>query len=296
MTEVCPARAAVDLPPRGRFIGLQALAWLLAAPLLGAAVARAAVWAEHVRAPLLVFPLLVGGGLGVLLVAAMRVLNTGHRPTLITGAVLAAVVAAAGQHYIHYREYADARAAFLAQKRDDGLLGQFQEMMPAAAPSFSDYMRSQARLGRAITADYSLQGAAAWASWALDGTLLLAAALTMVYVFSRSPYCHVCRSWYRLVRGGRVDGDTALRLADAAALRIDEPAAAARYRLSHCASGCGPARFQLAFDDGKGSTRHGEAWLAAADRETVVRVRWTRPGRWTRSRRPTIIDTGQWWA
>jgi hypothetical protein len=272
VTEVCPPRAAVELPPRGRFIGLQALAWLLAAPLLGAAVARAAVWAEHVRAPLLIFPLLIGGGLGLLLVAMMRVLNIGHRPTLLIGAVLAAVVAAAGQHYIHFRDYADARAAFLAQKQDGGLLGQFQKVMPTVAPSFSDYMRGQARRGRAITADYSLRGAAAWASWALDGMLLLAAAVAIVYVFSRSPYCRVCRSWYRLVRGGRVDGATAARLAEAAGLKIDEPVATARYRLSHCASGCGSARFQLACDDGKGSTRQGEAWLAAAEREGVVRV------------------------
>ena len=273
MSEGRPAQPAVDLPRRGRFVASQAVVWFLAAPLLGAAVARAAVWAEHVRAPLLIFPLVVGGGLGILLVAVMRLANIGHRPTLMAGAVLAATVAAAGQHYIHYRDYADARAAFLAQKQDDGLLGQFQEMMPAAAPNFPDYMCRQARLGRAITADYSLYGAAAWASWAVDGLLLIAAAVAMIYVFSRSPYCQVCRSWYRQVRGGRVDGDTAARLADAAAVTINQPVTAARYRLSHCASGCGPARLQLACDDGRGSTRHFEAWLAAADREVVGRVR-----------------------
>ncbi len=279
MTEVCPARAAVELPPRGRFIAWQALAWVLAAPLLGAAVARAAVWAEHVRAPLLIFPLLIGVGLGLLLVAMLRTLNIGHRPTLIIGAVLAAVVAVVGQHYLHYRDFVYTRAAMLAEKADQGLAGAFTEMMPAP-PSFADYMLWQAREGRAITGKFtvkiaalqSLRGAGAWASWAMDGMLLVAAAVAIVYVFSRSPYCHVCRSWYRLVRSGRVDGDTAARLAEAAGLKIDEPIAAARYQLSHCSSGCGPARFQLACDDGKGSTRHGEAWLAAADREGVTRL------------------------
>ena len=272
MSEVRPAQGAVELPQPGRFIASQALVWLLAAPLLGAAVARAAVWAEHVRAPLLIFPLVVGAGLGLLLVAVMRLAHIGHRPTLIVGAVMAAVVAAAGQHYIHYREYANARAAFLAQKQDDGLLGQFQEMMPVAAPTFADYMRGQARLGRAITAGYSLRGAAAWASWLLDGSFLIAMAVAVVYAFSRTPYCRDCRSWYRPVRGGRVDGDAAARLAEAAGLKIGRPIATARYRLSHCASGCGLARLQLACDDEHGSTRHFESWLAAAEREGVVRV------------------------
>lgn len=143
MTEVCPARAAVELPPRGRFIAWQALAWVLAAPLLGAAVARAAVWAEHVRAPLLIFPLLIGVGLGLLLVAMLRTLNIGHRPTLIIGAVLAAVVAVVGQHYLHYRDFVYTRAAMLAEKADQGLAGAFTEMMPAP-PSFADYMLWQA--------------------------------------------------------------------------------------------------------------------------------------------------------
>ena len=143
--------------------------------------------------------------------------------------------------------------------------------MPAP-PSFAGYMLWQAREGRAITANYSLRGFAAWASWAMDGVLLLAATAAMIVWFSRGPYCAGCRSWYRPIRGGRVDGDTALELADAAALKIDEPVAAARYRLTHCASGCGPARLQLACDDEHGGTWHCEAWLNAAERENVVRV------------------------
>ncbi len=144
MTEDFSAQAAVDLPRRGRFVASQALAWFLAAPLLGTAVARAAVWAEHVRAPLLIFPLVVGGGLGFLLVAAMRMMNIGHRPTLISGAVLAAVVAAAGQHYLQYRDFVQARAAMIAEKGDQGLAGAFTELMPAPPP-FADYMLWQAQ-------------------------------------------------------------------------------------------------------------------------------------------------------
>jgi hypothetical protein len=265
-------RSAVEFSPRGTFVAWQGLVWLLAALLLGAAVARAAAWAEHVRAPLLIFPLIVGCGLGLLLTAVMRLANVGHRPTLIVGTVLAAVIATAGQHYVHYRDYAEARASFLSQKRDNATLAQFQELMPDASPGFVDYLRRQARLGRAITADYSLRGAAAWASWAVDGLLLAAAAVATVYVFSRDPYCRACRSWYRPVRSGRVDGDTAARLAKAAGLMIEQPIAAARYRLSHCASCCGPARLQLAYGDEHGNTRHSEAWLAAAERDGVTKA------------------------
>jgi hypothetical protein len=270
-----PSPSAVEIPRSGRFVASQALIWCVAAALAGAAVARAAVWAEHVnklRAPLLIFPIVVGCGLGLLLAAVMRLANIGHRPTLLVGAVLAAIVAATGQHYVYYREYLDARAAFLAEKRDDAALAQFQAMAPLATPGFVEYLRAQARLGRTVTTDYSLRGAAAWASWALDGLLLMAAAVAVVYAFSRSPYCQACHSWYRPVRAGRVDSDTALRLVEAAAIRIDHPIVAARYRLSHCASGCGPARLQLACDDGRGSTHGCEAWLPAAGREGVTKV------------------------
>jgi hypothetical protein len=229
------------------------------------------VWAEHIRAPLLVFPLVIGFGLGLLLAAVMRLAQIGHQPTLIAGAMLAAIIASAGQHYFQYRDFIDARAAILAQKSNQGFAGAFAEMMPTA-PSFADYMLWQAREGRAITAKYSLRGAAAWASWALDSMLLIAAAVAMVYASSRSPYCSACRSWYRPVRTGQVKGETAARLADAAAVKIDWPSTTARYRLSHCASGCGPARLQLAFGDEDGHMQQAEAWLTAAGREEVTRV------------------------
>ena len=122
-----------------------------------------------------------------------------------------------------------------------------------------------------MTTDFVLRGAAAWASWALDGLLVLLATSIIVYMACRTPYCRVCRSWYRTTRAGPLATDTARRLAEAASLPIEEPLAAAQYRLSHCASGCAPSRLELACR-GQTQTRIVAAWLSAAQREQVVRV------------------------
>ena len=60
-------------------------------------------------------------------------------------------------------------------------------------------------------------------------------------------------------------------MAAAAVLPPDKVCGPARYRLSHCLSGCGEARLELACD-GKGSGKVGEAWLLAAQREQVGHV------------------------
>jgi len=262
----------VDPPQRGRFVVWHALVWLMAAPLLGTAVARAAVWIEHFRAPLVIFPLLAGCGLGLLLVLLMRLAQIGHRPTLLIGAVLAVIAAVAGQHGFSYLDYRAARAEFIAQKHEGLSLEDLPEMMSVAPPSFADYMRAQAAVGRPITEKFVLRGAAAWASWAVDGLLVLATTVAIVSIAGRAPYCNVCRSWYRTVRTGALGGDAAVKLAEAASLRIAEPLGAAHYRLSHCASGCGPARLQLARDGAQGDARRCEAWLVAVERERVVKV------------------------
>jgi hypothetical protein len=230
------------------------------------------VWFEHVRAPLVIFPLLVGCMLGLLLVTVVRFAGIGHLPTLAAGAVLAALAAAGGQHYFSYRDYLDARGAFLARKGESSLAGAFLQAAPAATPGFCDYMCGQAKLGRPITTGYSLRDAAAWASWTLDGILLTAATVAIVYFTNRAPYCATCRSWYKSIRSGRVDGEVVTRLANAATLLIARPGTAARYRLSHCASGCGLARLQLSWNDAHGRAQRAEAWLAAGNRDAVGKV------------------------
>jgi hypothetical protein len=264
------------LPHRSRFVATQTLIWCLASPLLGVAAARVAVWAQRVRAPVLIFPLLVGCGVGLALAALMRLAQIGHRPTLVFGAVLAALLAAAGQHYFSYRDYVDARATFLAQKPENAMLEALGEKIPVATPGFAGYMCGQARVGRPLFdikgETVALRGATAWASWGIDGLITLASAVAIVYVFARSPYCNACRSWYRTVRSGRLGSDIAPRLADAADMPIEQPVAAAHYRLTHCASGCGSARLELTWETSEGRVQRGEAWLDSAAREGVMKV------------------------
>jgi hypothetical protein len=262
--------SAAAVHPRrvGRFVASQALLWLLAAPILGATVARVAVWGQNFASPLLIFPLLVGCGLGLLLLGLMRLGQVGHRPTLWSGAMLAVAVAVAGQHYFSFRDF---KTALIAEKRQGLSLAEFPEIMPEAATDFAKFMQRQAAWGRPVTTEFVLRGAAAWASWAFDGLLLLLAASTIVYLACRAPYCRICRSWHRTIRAGSLTADMARRMVDAASLPIEEPPGAAQYRLSHCASGCGPSRLELACR-GQPQTEVVEAWLSAAQREQVARV------------------------
>ena len=70
-------------------------------------------------APNLIFPLLIGCGLGLLLTAVARLAQVGHRATIWSGAVLAVAIAVAGQHYFSYLDFKaalESKAAALAAK------------------------------------------------------------------------------------------------------------------------------------------------------------------------------------
>ena len=250
---------------------LQALLWMVAAPLAGMAVARLAVWVQNVWAPLLIFPLLAGCGLGLSLVGLMRLGQVGHRATLWSGAIVAVVAATAGQHYFSFLDWKAARIAERPQGASLAALQALQEMRPDGSTGFARFMVRQAAAGRPVTTRFTLRGAAAWASWALDGLLMLLATATIVGLACRAPYCSVCRSWYRTIRAGPLAADTARRMAEAASLAVEEPPGAARYRLSCCASGCGRTRLELAVY-GQAKTKVVEAWLSPARCEQVVRV------------------------
>jgi hypothetical protein len=252
----------------GHFVGFQAILWFLATPLLGISVARVAVWVQGFRAPLVLFPLLVGIGLGLLLVAAMRRAQVGHRATVLSGTILAAAVAVAGQHYFSFLDF---QAALTAQKPHGIALDDFQGIMPDVSTSFTRFMQRQAMQGRPVTGEYSLRGAIAWASWSFDGLLSLFAVLAIVRMALRTPYCSHCRSWYRTTRAGPISGGRALRAAKVVSLPIEESLDEARYRLAQCISGCGPSRLEIAY---RGGGKNGvvESWLSAAQREGILRI------------------------
>src|SRR5208282_2805670 len=174
-----PSTSPAAEAPRlvGRFVAIQALIWVFAALMLAAAVARVAAWLQNLWAPLLIFPLLVGCGLGLLLVVVVRLARIGHRATISSGAILAVVVTVIGQHYLSFLDF---KAALIAAKPHGLPLAEFQGMMPDASTSFIRFMRRQALEGRPVNADYTLRGAAAWASWAVDALLTLGATLTII--------------------------------------------------------------------------------------------------------------------
>ena len=172
--------AVIASPRGGRFPARQALVCCLAALLLGAAAARAAVCIEHVRAPWLIFSLALGCGLGLTLVLLMRLAEIGHRPILVVGGVFGSLVAVAGQHYFSYQDYLKARATFFEQQRTFLVPEELTH-----EKTFAEYMRAQAAIGRPIAAGLSLRGPAAWASWAIDGLLVLTSAVVVVCVFSK---------------------------------------------------------------------------------------------------------------
>ena len=181
---------------------------------------------------------------------------------------MAVAVAVAGQHYISFLDF---HAALIAHRPSLLSLEEFREIMPDASTDFVRFMQRQATRGRPVTTEYTLRGAAAWASWAFDGLLTLAATCSIICLACRTPYCSVCRSWYRTIRAGRLTTEAARHAAEAASLPIDKPLDAPQYRLSHCVGGCGPGRLELACGD-RGKGKVVEAWLPAAQRERVVRA------------------------
>ncbi len=253
----------------------RAALWLPVCAALGVPVAWAADIAGTYFAPLVIFPLVVGAGLGALAVGLVRLMQVGHRPTILTGAVLAALVAVAGQHYAGYRRdrqrtRADAETYRIARRAfPEAVKGR----LPKPPGSFADYMRQKAADGRNMDVwQYRAKGLAAWATWAVDGSLVLAAVLAIVIPATRQPYCRRCRTWYRVIHSGRIDGHTAERLIELADVSADECPTSAHYRLVGCQGGCGPLGFALSWEGKDGGTLSVRTWLDAETRSRIVSV------------------------
>ncbi len=269
-------------PPAGRasFRWPIFLAWLLGSLLHGVAVAWLAVVAGTYFHPLIIFPLLVGVGLGAITVAAMRVAQVANRRTVLLGTALAALVAVAAQHYFTYQKAWDHYhvAAQQAQSQSQALqkapnefAQRMMDRMPVAPGSFLDYMLAQSEEGRPI-GSWRARGWMAWASWTLDGLLLAAAALALVAVSLRLPYCNRCRSWYRTTRAGPLDDATAERLAQLVGVPLRHDRRATRFRLQACTGGCGPTLLELLCERPRGGVSRRQAWLDAALRDRVTEL------------------------
>jgi hypothetical protein len=259
----------LDVLRGGRFAWVVLVYWLPCAAGLGGAAAWLAVAVQEHFAPLLLFPILVGVGVGALNVGLMRLAQMGNRPTALLGTLLAVAVAVLGQHYLSYRQQEALRQRQIEAMQQTGPPGVVRELAPPPL-GFAEYMRRQAARGRPV-AGYVLAGWAAWLSWAVDGLLVLAAALAMVIPAARLPYCKACRSWYRTVRAGRVPLALAQRLAEVASATIDDPVSWVRYRLACCQGGCGPTRLELFWESPeRGGRRAIDAWLDVEHRQRAM--------------------------
>jgi hypothetical protein len=267
-------RPQPDVLAGPRFRPLAFLIWLLAAVGLGALAAWLAAGMQFYFAPLLLFPILVGTGLGAASVGLMRVAQMGNRPTAILGVLLAAVVAVTGQHYLDYRREA-VQSLRSIEAKQPAISPDVARLLAAPPESFGDYLRRQADRGRPLSVRWTLRGWAAWLSWGVDGLLVIAAALAMVIPATRLPYCNACRSWYRTIRAGRTPPAAAAqlaRLADPAAA-IDAPARGVRYRLSSCQGGCGPTRLELFWETAdRRSLMSLESWLDTSQRNAAMQT------------------------
>lgn len=247
--------------------------WLPACLVLGIPVAWAAVVAQGYFAPFVIFPLVVGVGLGAMIVGLVRLCQVGNRPTVLLGTLLAVAVTVAGQHYVSYlMAYRWPWQEITTQQHAGQNLS---ELAKVWIPSFTEFMRCQAAHGRPPLTDHVAPAAVAgvtWALWAFDGLLVLAAVLAMVVPAMRLPFCNHCRSWHRVTRSGRIDAWMAGRLAELIDLRAVGPLTSARYRLLNCIGGCGPTGFELSWQQSRGSAFSVQAWLDAEHRDQITRV------------------------
>jgi hypothetical protein len=247
----------------------EAAVWLLLALALGGAMAWLAIGAEPLlRAPLIVFPLLVGACLGGLLVFLLRALQFGHRPTLLLGAAIAALAAIGGQHWLAHRAE---RLAFQGAVKE---MPHLRMVDPEGEPpeGILDYLAWKSGRGRKMShvpmlGDWTMSGAWTCASWALDGLLLLGAATLLVASAARLPYCRRCGSWFRTMRRGPLPDATGRALAALIDAEMPPDARSVKFRMSSCLGGCGPTGLTLVWMQRRDDFTSGIVWLDAAGRD-----------------------------
>jgi hypothetical protein len=159
----------------GRFV-----AWLAICLLAAVALAWIAVRIETARAPVIVFPLVVGGAVGAVAAGVARCAGLPPGRAALGGVLLCAAVTVAGQHTFAWRQWlglleqVSQRARTMGASHGGSLT---VPLGPVATPAMGlvDYLRNEAAQGRPWIAG-RWQGVWAWATWAADALLLLAAA------------------------------------------------------------------------------------------------------------------------
>lgn len=272
MTPKPPIRRGKGPPAGRRWSWPGLLAWTGSSLAVAVLIGAASVTLETFFAPLIFFPLLVGVLFGGLALGLLRQCNVGSRPIVAAALVLAGAVLVTTQHYAHYRHALEQLAA--VEDRLQPLRAAFPEGLPERLDpqrGFVGFLTQQAAAGRPYLYGYTARGPWAWASWALDGAILVAAALGVVLPALRQPYCARCRHWYRTTRSGRVRRRLACPLAEVIDAEIPPGVETVHFRLLNCQGGCGPTGLVLASRRREGLLV-ASAWLDAAGRQRVTEI------------------------
>lgn len=247
-----------------------ALLWLVAALGFAAAWGIGSALLSRLSAPLGLFPLVVGGVLGLVLALLLRATRQGHRRWALGGTVAAAVVAVTAWHATAFRlqQRAASRAQVELQQAAQAFpeLGGRQVRPPPA--SLLEFLQQAADEGRQVFA-WRLRGAAAYASWTVDGLLLLAAALYCVRRQTAQPWCAACEDWLRTTRSGRAPATVWREVRDLWSPPLELGASdGLSYAVASCRGGC--SAWRATVWDASGQAR--QAWLEADGRARLFKA------------------------
>ena len=268
--------SAEDSASGGPLLAGRAGVWLAVAATVGILTAAAADVIQMYFAPFLIFPLLVGLGVGLLLLLGLRLLHFAHRPAICVGLVLSVIVCVLGQHYFAYRAEADRlwQGIQARQQQYRQLKEAYPEIPelapPPPVPGFSEHLGRQIEAGIPLPFAMAARGWQVVALWLLDGILVLAGGAVIVVPAMYLPYCRRCLRWYRTVRGGRITLALASRLAELSGLPAPQTSRPCRYRLSSCHGGCSPTRLELSWQAPDGQVYLARTWLDTATRRAVT--------------------------
>jgi hypothetical protein len=255
----------------GRFTGRGLAIGLLGGIAVGVLWAWWAEVAQRYLAPIFLFPLLIGAGVGVTVVGLARITQIGHRPSILLSALIAAILAALAQHYVTYLGvYYWHHSAMPGEQAT----GQDLSAIVNAhlITTFADYLQAQVRRGRPLAFGYVAQGWTVWLTWGVDSLLTVTSAVAATLLAIRTPYCNQCRSWYRVTRNGKIDLATAKRLAARVDATLPEHTRSQRYRMSNCHNGCSPTCCELSWEEATGQVALMQFWLDAAGRSEISAI------------------------
>lgn len=147
--------------------------WFVGCFLAGIGLAWLATRLQAHFAPVVLFPLLVGGALGAVLGWWSQPLPAGRRREPVLGIALAVAALVAGQHVFPYVEY---RRAYEQARSNKPELALFESLQGhSEMKSFPQYLSGLAQRGRVLGlrdyGSYRLVGWQVWLSWLLDAGL-----------------------------------------------------------------------------------------------------------------------------